>query len=262
MPPLEIYRTFKNVKIPVLTYHSIEESGSIISTSPETFRRQIKILSENDYCVLPLGKIIENLIAGEPVSPKTIALTFDDGFQNFYSTAFPILAEHGFPATVFLVTEFCGKFNDWSGNPPDLPRSPLLSWHEIKELQAYGIEFGAHSQTHPDLTAIPTAEAEWEIIGSKLVIEDMLGEKVNIFAYPYGKFDSSVKAVAEKNYRAACSVKLGKICPASNLFTLERIDSYYLSSPRVFNSLASKSFDRYLQFRQSLRDLKSFLRRH
>ena len=250
------------MKIPVLTYHSIEESGSIISTRPETFRRQIKILSDNDYCVLPLGKIIENLIAKEPISPKTIALTFDDGFQNFYSTAFPILAEHGFPATVFLVTEFCGKFNDWSGNPTDLPRSPLLSWREIKELQAYGIEFGAHSQTHPDLTAISTAEAEWEIVGSKLVIEDMLGEKVNIFAYPYGKFDLFLRAMTKKYYRAACSVKLGKICRTSDLFMLERIDSYYLSNPKIINLLASNSFDRYLQFRQLLRDFKSFLQRN
>lgn len=250
------------MKIPVLTYHSIDESGSVISTAPETFRRQIEFLSENEYCVLPLGKIVEKLIANEPLSPKTIALTFDDGFQNFYTAAFPILAAHDFPATVFLVTEFCGKFNDWSGNPPGFPRSRILSWKEIKELQALGIEFGAHTQTHRDLTAIPTSDAKREIACSRASIEDNTGERINLFAYPYGKFDSSVKSFAEKNYRAACSVKLGKICPASNLFMLERIDSYYLSSPRVFNSLASKSFDRYLQFRQLLRDVKSFLRRH
>jgi len=249
------------VKIPVLTYHSIDESGSVISTAPETFRRQIEFLSENEYCVLPLGEIVEKLIANEPLSPKSIALTFDDGFQNFYTTAFPILAAHDFPATVFLVTEFCGKFNDWSGNPPDFPRSRILSWKEIKELQAFGIEFGAHSQTHRDLTAIPTADVKREIACSRAAVEDNTGERINLFAYPYGKFDSSVKAIAEKNYRAACSVKLGKICPASNLFTLERIDSYYLSNPRVFNSLASKSFDRYLQFRQLLRDFKSLIHR-
>ena len=250
------------MKIPVLTYHSIDKSGSVISTAPETFRRQIKFLSENRYRVLPLGKIIEKLLSKEPISPKTIALTFDDGFQNFYSTVFPMLAAHGFSATVFLVTGFCGKFNDWAGNPSDLPRSRLLSWREVKELKGCGIEFGAHAQTHPDLTRISSLEAEKEIAGSKAEIEDRLGEQVSIFAYPYGKFNSSVRRLTENAYRAACSVKLGKIHGASDLFALERIDSYYLSNPKIFNSMASRPFDHYMQFRQCLRDFKSFLHRN
>ncbi len=246
-------------KVPILTYHSIDESGSIISTAPEVFRRQMRHLSENDYQVVSLDALVKSVIENKTPSPKTVALTFDDGFQNFYTTAFPVLEEYGFQATVFLVTDFCGKNNDWAGNPPNLPPSRLLSWQEIKELRDYGIEFGSHTRTHPDLTRISVAEATCETVESKAAIENALGTKVTTFAYPFGKFNMSVRAIAEKTFEAACSTNLGKMQGTSDYFSLERIDTYYLSNPKIFASLSSKTFDRYLRFRQSLRGFKSLV---
>lgn len=247
-----------NVEIPILTYHSIDESGSVISTAPETFRRQMKFLKENDYKIVSLQKLVENLGSKKAVSPKTIALTFDDGFRNFYLSAFPVLAAYDFTATVFLVTDFCGKHNDWAGNPAQLPRSALLSWRQIREMYSYGgIEFGAHSRTHPDLTKISSAEAEREIVESKKIIEDAIGGEVKTFAYPFGKFDAAIREKVRKNFRAACSVKLGKARRMSDLFALERIDCYYLKNLKMFASLSTKTFDYYLKFRQSLRAAKS-----
>lgn len=249
-------------KIPILTYHSIDNSGSVISTAPDTFRRQMKFLSENGYSVVSLGNLVSMLRSKQPISPKTISLTFDDGFQNFYTTAFPVLKQYGFSATVFLITDFCDKYNDWAGNPPGLPRSKLMSWREIKELNQYGIEFGSHTRRHPDLTRICTPEATREITESKSVIEDALGEEVTTFAYPYGKFNSSVRKIAEETFAAACSTKLGKMRPYSDFFSLERVDTYYLSNPAIFDSLSTRSFDRYLFFRRVLRDVKSFVTRN
>lgn len=249
-------------RFPILTYHSIDKSGSVISTAPETFRWQMKFLSENGYKVVTLNNLINSLSGTKTPLLKTIALTFDDGFQNFFTEAFPILDEFGFKATVFLVTDFCGKNNDWAGNPTDFPSSKLLSWKEIKELHNYGIEFGNHTRTHPDLTKISVTQAESEILESKGKIEDSLGQEVTTFAYPFGKFNSSVKELVEKKHKAACSTNLGKIRSGSDYFSLERVDTYYLSNPQVFNRLSSRSFDGYMFFRQIMRDFKAFVSRN
>lgn len=252
-------RIGQTAKIPIITYHSIDESGSVISTAPDVFRQQMKRLSEIGYTVVSLSNLVKSLTDRKKLSPKTVALTFDDGFQNFYTTAFPILEQYDFKATVFLVTDYCGKYNDWAGNPAKLPRSELLSWREIRELHGRGIELGAHTRTHPDLTRISAAQAESEAADSKSIIEDKIGGEVKTFAYPYGKFNQSVKRAAEKTFSAACSVKLGKARRESDLFALERIDSYYLSNRRVFDLLSTQTFDGYLRFRQVLRDVKRLI---
>ncbi len=246
-----------NIKLPILTYHSIDDSGSVISTAPEVFRRQMNFLSETGFKVVSLNKLVNSLIDEQPISPKTVALTFDDGFQNFYTTAFPVLEQYGFNATVFLVTDYCGKRNEWEADSPMIPLNKMLSWQEIKKLNESGIEFGAHTRTHPDLTRISAAQVEREIVESKAAIEDALGCEATTFAYPYGKFNSSVKRIVEKNFKAACSTNLGKVKRGSDFFSLERIDTYYMSNPKIFNSISSKTFDRYMQFRQVLRDFKA-----
>ncbi len=252
----------QKVKVPILTYHSIDECGSVISTAPEVFRRQMQFLSENGYKVITLNELIDSLCEHHTPLLKTVALTFDDGFQNFLTEAFPVLEKYGFRATVFLVTDYCGKNNDWAGNPPELPPSKVLSWNEIKELHNNGIEFGGHTRTHPDLTKISDSRVESEIVESKAMIEDSLGSAVTTFAYPFGKFNSTVKRSVERSYKAACSTNLGKVRSGSDFYSLERVDTFYLSNPKIFNRLASRSFDGYMFFGQVMRDFKAFATRN
>lgn len=247
-------------KIPILTYHSIDDSGSVVSTPPRIFRQQMKFLHENDYNIISLSKLIELFNQKKTIARKTVTITFDDGFQNFYTEAFSVLAEYGFDATVFLVADFCGKHNDWAGNPPELPRSKLLSWREVRELSKNSVEFGSHTRTHPDLTRISNAESQRELTESKSIIEGKIGTKVSTFAYPFGKFNSQIKRFAEGQYDAACSVNLGKTQPDSDFYSLARIDTYYLLNRKIFDALSTKTFDYYLQFRQTMRDFKSFAR--
>lgn len=250
------------VRVPILTYHSIDDSGSVISIAPIVFRRQMKWLSENNFRVISLSELADCLNQSDVFGQKTVALTFDDGFQNFYNEAFPILAEYDFTATVFIVTDFCGKNNEWEINSPKIPRARLLSWSEIKELSAAKIEFGAHTRTHPDLTGISAADAAREIRASKCDIENALGCAATTFAYPYGKFNLTVKQIVETTFESAYSTNLGKVQKNSDFFLLERIDAYYLTNQRIFNFLAAQNFDQYLRLRQSLRDFKSFITRN
>lgn len=247
------------VKVPILTYHSIDESGSVISTAFKTFRRQMKHLNDANWNVVSLNDLVNSMVEKTPILPKTVVLTFDDGFQNFYTSAFPVLAQYEFKATVFLVTDHCDKYNDWPGNPRDLPRSRLLSWNEIKELKGLNIEFGSHTRTHTDLRKIRPGQIHSEVVESKLAIEDALGCEVKTFAYPYGRYDELARKTVEKTFGSACSTKLGKVHDGSDRFSLERVDSYYLSNQRIFNSLSSKSGDRYLKIRRMMRDFKSLI---
>jgi peptidoglycan/xylan/chitin deacetylase (PgdA/CDA1 family) len=243
-------------RIPILTYHSIDESRSIVSTAPDIFRRQMKRLSETGMNAISLEAVSGYLADKKGFPGNTVVLTFDDGFQNFYTTAFPVLEQYGFKATVFLVTDYCGKKNNWPGNPPSLASHELMSWAEVRELRSNGIEFGAHTRTHPDLTRLTDVQARREIVESKDAIENAIGCPVRTFAYPYGKFNRPVREIVSRNFEAACSTNLGTASVESDRFLLERIDAYYLSRPRVFDALPSKGFDRYMKFRQTLRNVK------
>lgn len=247
----------KTSKIPILTYHSIDSSGSVISTHPETFRCQMKFLSENNFNVISLKTFVEHHYKNKQLPLNSIILTFDDGFQNFYTTAFPVLQDYNFTATVFLITDYCGKFNDWSGNLPSLECRKLMDWAEIKELSNHNIEFGAHSLTHPNLTKLSLQATEREIVESKLAIESQLGVEISDFAYPYGIFNSAVKLLTQKHFKTACSTRMGKVTADYDSFALKRLDSYYLSNEKIFGSILSDKFDWYIGFRQIIRDFKS-----
>ena len=124
-------------------------------------------------------------------------------------------------------------------------------------MDKYGIEFGSHTLTHPDLTRVVPKEAEREIEVSKEVIQERLGKDVNVFAYPYGKYSTAVIELARKHFEGACSTRLGKVTLDSDGFLLNRLDTYYLSLSLLRRTLPSHGLDWYWSVRQVLRDLRS-----
>lgn len=254
----EVAGYLEKVAVPIITYHSIDSSGSVISTRPSLFRQQMEILKNSGYRAVTLRELVEEQWRPERQSKKTVVLTFDDGFKNFYTEAAPILVENGFRATVFLVTDHCGGHNDWSGNPADLPRSELLSWGEIKNLDELGFEFGCHTRRHRDLSKLKLEEAVSEIRGSKDAVSDRLGREAATFAYPYGRSNRVSRRIAGENFVASCSTDLGKVSGRSDMSALCRIDSYYLANSRILEMLDTLPFDGYMRFRQILRDAKAF----
>ncbi len=243
-------------KVPILTYHSIDSSGSVVSTDRETFRRQMQTLSAAGYRTVSLNELSECVHQQRSLPGKAVVIAFDDGYGNVYREAFPILAEFGFQATVFLITGYCGNSNHWPGDWASRKGETLLTWAEVKELHQHGFEFGSHTSTHPDLTKLPLAQAEIEIKQSQTAIQDRLGSEVTLFAYPYGSYNSEIKKLAQEHFRAACSTRLGKVDLTSDLFSLKRVDAYYLSSQKLFDRLLGESLDWYLTARQALRDVK------
>jgi peptidoglycan/xylan/chitin deacetylase (PgdA/CDA1 family) len=243
--------------LPVLTYHSIDDSGSVVSTSLATFRRQMEFLSSHSFRAMSLSALVSLLRNKSPLPAKHVCLTFDDGYENVYSDAFPIVQEHGFTATVFLVTRYCGRHNDWPGNLKSLTRAPLLSWNQVREMAQSGIEFGSHTLTHPDLTRIKLDLAQEEILRSKQEIEDRTGRPPTLFAYPYGRYNVRIQEMVRSHFQGACSAKLGNVRPEADPYTIRRIDSWFVSHATLFTRLTTTSLAWYLQARQAVRELKN-----
>ena len=241
--------------MPVLTFHSIDDSRSVISFSPELFRRSMEKLRRNGYRALRLTDAAELIRQHKPFPDKSFVVTFDDGYRSVYDEAFPVLNKYSMTATVFLTV------GDPHKSGPDDRLAPLggremLGWGEIKVMRDAGIDFGAHTLTHPDLTALGTAEIEREVCGSKEVIEGILGSRVSSFAYPYGKYDGRSLEIAGHNFACACSDELGLLTKESRLYALERVDAYYLRSAKLFDLMLTKTFPLYILLRNIPRKIR------
>jgi peptidoglycan/xylan/chitin deacetylase (PgdA/CDA1 family) len=179
----------------------------------------------------------------------SVVITFDDGFANFYEMAMPELARYGFSATVFVISGHVGGRNDWAAPPPGLGLRELLTWPQIAELSAAGIEIGAHTQTHKDLRRLPAREVEAEVVNSRQEIESRLGRPVESFAFPFGGVSRESLAVVRREFRAACTTVLQRAGDEAT-HELPRLDMYYLRSPRQFQRLLHGQLDNYLTIRQ------------
>jgi len=246
----------KSKSMVILAYHSLDNSGSVISVSPQVFAEQMRILHDLGIEVAPLS-IIREVLGRASASKPLIAITFDDGFRSVYEHGFPILQRYGFPATIFLVTDYCGKNNSWPSQPSSIKQYPLLGWNEVREMSEAGIVFGSHTRTHPDLTRLPPHHVEEELLGSKRKIEDTIGRPVGMFAYPYGVYNDTVRSIAQAHFNLICSTSLGSVSRQSDLFALERLDMYYLRRLMVFERLLTKEMDLYIHFRRGVRSLRN-----
>jgi peptidoglycan/xylan/chitin deacetylase (PgdA/CDA1 family) len=171
--------------VPILAYHSISENlfGKVhpyhhINTSVSVFTEQMKWLRQAGYRTWNLSEALSALETGQDLS-KAVVLTFDDGYRDFYTDAFPILKQCGFSATIFLATD---RIRDVSVR---IEGADYLTWSEVRELHAGGITFGSHSVTHPDLRSLGPEQIDFELGYSKETIEQQIGAPVDSFSYPF-----------------------------------------------------------------------------
>jgi peptidoglycan/xylan/chitin deacetylase (PgdA/CDA1 family) len=190
---------------------------------------------------------------------RSVVLTFDDGFANFFECAYPVLMRHKFTATVFLVSGRMGGRNDWEAPLPRLGPRSILSWQQAAEISAAGIEAGSHTKSHSDLRRLPVEKIEDEIGSSKAEIENHIGGPVESFAYPFGSFDRKTIDIVKRNYRSACTTFLQR-AQADPLHALPRIDMYYIRSERDLTQLLDGRLDYYLKIRRLGRMVRRALR--
>jgi peptidoglycan/xylan/chitin deacetylase (PgdA/CDA1 family) len=214
-------------KIPILMYHSVSDHAtrkySPFAISPALFAQQMDYLRQQSYTPITVTHLMEIRASGEQLPAKPVLLTFDDGLEDFYTGALPILQQYGFPATLYVVTGFMNGTSRWLLSEGEGDR-PMLTWEKLAEIHAAGIECGGHTHTHPQLDTVPLARARDEITQCKKILEDHLGHAVQSFAYPYGYHTNAVKqAVQEAGYTSACAVKYEMCAENTDLFALKRL---------------------------------------
>jgi peptidoglycan/xylan/chitin deacetylase (PgdA/CDA1 family) len=210
----------------ILLYHCVgvqdKKDRLNIKVSLENFCEQIKFLNKKGYNVLPLKELAYRAGIKKAIPPKSIAITFDDGYSENLAEILDILKQYNFTATFFVTTGYVtGKENPkkrywefWDFFKPD----------ELKKLIQSGNDIGSHSSSHLNLCVLPEGSVKSEILGSKRILEDMLNIKIELFSYPYGKFNKRIKQAVENNgYQAACSSIIGKNDAATDLFSLRRM---------------------------------------
>ncbi|TSA45345.1 polysaccharide deacetylase family protein [bacterium] len=206
--------------VPVMMYHYIRDIanpdsdrlGYNLSVSPALFEKQMKYLTDTGYQAISPEDLILAMQGEYTLPDKPILLTFDDGYEDFYTAAFPILKLHGFKSTAFVITGFVSE-----------PDNRYLTWKQITELDQSGlVTIGSHTVRHKDLTTDPHA---WqEIADSKKTLENALGHPVTAFAYPGGAFNEQAASLVEKaGYGISFTTKFGIWHDYQNRFITTRV---------------------------------------
>jgi peptidoglycan/xylan/chitin deacetylase (PgdA/CDA1 family) len=211
--------------LPILTFHSIDSTGSPVSVSRDQLRELLQDISSTG--VIGCG-LSEALAAAD--GPPRMALCFDDGYRNIADGALAVLEEFGFRATVFAITDYVGASGEWPGQPRELPDAGLLDWEGLGRLVEAGWEVGAHGVSHRPLTHLDDAELEAEYEGAREAIQMRLGIVPRTFAYPYGDCDDRVVEACVRCYEAAVGTHLAVATDADlrDRFRLPRVDAYYV----------------------------------
>lgn len=184
--------------IPILMFHSIlTEKGNAARIPPEDFAAEMKWLHTNGYATLTLDEFFADYSAGKGFPKKSVVLTFDDGYGDNYSTAWPVLKKYGFHATIFMIS---GKI----GQPG------YLTAKEIKEMSTAGIAFECHTVTHPSLAELSYTKQYAELANCKKALETLTGKPVRYVAYPNGSYDlETLRAAREIGFSVGLKMSGG-----------------------------------------------------
>lgn len=246
-----------NRKLPILMYHSIADETSRANsyfetnTTPKVFTSHLEWLLKNRYRILSVRQAVDE-IRNNAISTNVVALAFDDGYEDVYRTAFPLLAKHGASATVYAIAAYSKDSRRYFGG------RPCLTAAEMCELDRNGVEIGSHTMTHPDLHVLKPDAREYEVCKSKAVIEDALGHPIVSFAYPYAfpEEDSAFvahfrKLLVKHCYQNGVCTSIGRAHQNDDVLFLPRIPINCWDDPGLFEAKVTGSYD-WLRMPQKL----------
>ena len=245
-------------RIPVLTFHSLDDRRTPVSFAPARFVRQMLALYQNGWRTLDPSELLAGLARGAWPA-RSFVLTFDDGCENFREQALPILLRLGFRAIIFVVGAYTGRCSDWPGQPAWAPRVPLMDWDTLRRIADQGMLLGAHTLTHPHLPRQSAGVAAHEIADCGQLIAERTGHRPQVFAYPYGDSTPALEAIVGAHYLAGFGTRLAFCTPASRPTRLERIDMYYLQGSAAALARGRMWLAPYLALRRGLRRVRDGL---
>jgi peptidoglycan/xylan/chitin deacetylase (PgdA/CDA1 family) len=210
------------VPIPILMYHTLLELDADASPtqlewtiSPQNFAAQMDYLAQAGYTTIGFDDLLAYLEQDEPLSPKPVLITFDDGHYTFRTEAWPVLKAHDFRTTLFVVADYAA----YRG---------YLSWEQIAELASEGVVVGSHGLDHTALTKVDADEVLRQVSDSKSLIEEHVGQPVTLFSYPYGAYnDTVIDFLVQAGYRAACTINPSFYQHRHGLHRLSRVHPTY-----------------------------------
>jgi peptidoglycan/xylan/chitin deacetylase (PgdA/CDA1 family) len=221
-----VVSTSSETRTVILCYHSVHPSISFRSATPEVFESHLQWLQDH-CCLVSLKSLLESQ-GGKPVGARPrVAITFDDGFRDNYEEAFPLLQKYEAPATFFVTIGFldrvAGARVQLNARPEELQP---LTWEQVREMQAAGMEIGTHSYSHPNLAALTSEQLHREIADTKVVLEERIGQRVDGIAYPYGKrrhYNARVlEAVQKAGYQYGAAICFRGVRPRDSRWALPR----------------------------------------
>lgn len=215
--PLGLGRAYR---VPILMYHRLAEPTGIdarydgLCVAPRLFAEQMRLLREEGYTTLSVGELVAAMRDGRAVAPRSVALSFDDGYLSVLEHGLDPLVKHGLRASIYLITEHHRT-----------RKAGFLTPEQILEIDRSGVfELGSHSRTHPDLATLPDARQADEIAGSKRWIEELVGPRPLVFCYPFGSHDRRARDEVERaGYTAALSTREGRVNRPADRFALRRV---------------------------------------
>lgn len=213
--------------VSILMYHQIGEFAPMRDhrstyCDHRRFAAQMAWLHRLRYTVLRLDEALNGLRGERSLPPRAVVLTFDDGYENFYEYALPELASYGFPATVYALANCLGKPSAWFA-ADGRATPPLMSGARLRELRRLGIDIGSHGLTHRRLADLDRAAARTEVADSRDRLQQLLGEPVMHFCYPYGSHDDAVVGmVSDAGYSSAVTCERASAFAGADVLRLPR----------------------------------------
>lgn len=215
----------------VLTFHRVndKEDENGLTVHPRLFEELLDVLVK-EYRIVPLALVREMVLKSEPIPPRTVTITFDDGYLDNFAVAAPVLRERNIPATFFISSGYIGTMRKFPWDVPKSVSHPIMTWDQVRQLAAEGFEIGAHSVNHVNLGACSPDVIRKEVTDSKRHIEDQLGATILGFAYPFGwkqsMNETTALIVRESGFAYCCSNYGGKVKNQSDVFNIQRTGVY------------------------------------